>query len=72
MATHALRDVGLIVQIMPERAAGVRDPGVEQNARAFQTRRADHHDARLGVHFALRMPIDEIGAVDQARCSYRR
>ena len=55
----AVAHVELIVQIMPEHAAGVRDLRIQQNARAFETRCADDDRARFGVQFAARLAVDE-------------
>ncbi len=59
---HALRDVELVLQIMPQHPARVGDTGVQQDARTLETRSAQHHHRGLHVQFAPRMPVDEMRA----------
>ena len=60
------RPVDLIDEIVAQHAARVRQVGIQQQARALQRARRQHHHARLHRHLAPRQPIDKVRFVHQA------
>src|SRR5213083_539558 len=45
--------INLVVQIMPQHAAGISDTGIQQQACTFETARRHYDNTRTNVHFAL-------------------